>query len=281
MKQVRISIATILFLLAGAATAQEDISAPMVVPERAVGSDTQDQVFTIVENMPAFPGGEEAMFKYLGQNIKYPETAVNAGIQGTVYLTFVVDTNGSIRDAHVLRGIGGGCDEEALRVVNGMPLWVPGMQRGKAVKVQYNLPIRFTMTRDETAEPAIVQEPVVERGNQNGVFTIVEKMPEFPGGQEAMIKYLSKNIKYPEAAVSAGIQGAVYVSFTVDADGAIRDAEVMRGIGGGCDEEALRVVNSMPLWEPGMQRGEAVKVKYRMPIRFRLRDEQLEGGKKK
>ena len=135
--------------------------------------------------------------------------------------------------------------------------------------------------QEDIPAPIVVREPVVEPDNQNGVFNLVERMPEFPGGQEAMVEYLSKNIKYPEAAVSAGIQGAVYVSFTVDADGAIRDAEVMRGIGGGCDEEALRVVNSMPLWEPGMQRGEAVKVKYRMPIRFRLRDEQLEGGKKK
>ncbi len=135
--------------------------------------------------------------------------------------------------------------------------------------------------QEDISAPIVVREPVVEPDNQNGVFNFVDSMPEFPGGQEALVEYLSKNIKYPEAAIEAGIQGAVYVSFTVDADGAIRDALVMRGIGGGCDEEALRVVNSMPLWEPGMQRGEAVMVKYRMPIRFRLRDEQLEGGKKK
>ena len=135
--------------------------------------------------------------------------------------------------------------------------------------------------QEDIPAPIVVREPVVEPDNRNGVFNYVDSMPEFPGGQEAMVKYLSKNIKYPKAAIEAGIQGAVYVSFTVDADGAIRDAEVMRGIGGGCDEEALRVVNSMPLWEPGMQRGEAVMVKYRMPISFRLRDAQMKGGKKK
>ncbi len=281
MNQIRISIAALLLLLAGAAKAQEDTGITIVVTDQVVEPDGQDGLLTIVEELPEFPGGQGAMYKYLGENLKYPEAAVSAGIEGTVYVTFVVDTNGSIRDASVLRGIGGGCDEEALRVVNGMPLWVPGTQHGKAVMMKYNLPFRFAMEQEHIPAPIVVQEPVVEPDNQNGVFNLVEKMPEFPGGQEAMVNYLGKNIKYPEAAIEAGIQGAVYVSFTVDADGAIRDAEVMRGIGGGCDEEALRVVNSMPLWEPGMQRGEAVKVKYRMPIRFRPRDEQQEGGKKK
>lgn len=151
MNKVRMNIAAILFLLAGAATAQEDISSLRALPERAVDPDALGQVFHMVEMMPAFLGGHEAMFKYLGQNIKYPEAAVSAGIQGTVLVTFVVDTNGSIHDTPVLRGIGGGCDEEALRVVNGMPLREPGMQHGEAVRVQYNLPIRFRI-RDEDLE---------------------------------------------------------------------------------------------------------------------------------
>ncbi|MCW5900149.1 MAG: energy transducer TonB [Flavobacteriales bacterium] len=105
----------------------------------------EEQIFTIVEEMPSFPGGEAELFKYLGKNIKYPQMATDAGISGVVYVTFVVDRDGKIRDVKVLRGIGGGCDEEAVRVVKAMPPWKPGKQRGKPVTVQYNLPIRFTL----------------------------------------------------------------------------------------------------------------------------------------
>ncbi len=105
----------------------------------------EEQIFTIVEDMPAFPGGEPELFKYLGKAIKYPQMAQDAGISGVVYVTFVVGKDGKISDAKVLRGIGGGCDEEALRVVRAMPTWKPGKQRGKPVTVQYNLPIRFTL----------------------------------------------------------------------------------------------------------------------------------------
>lgn len=113
--------------------------------EEAVEEVVEEQIFTIVEEMPSFPGGEPAMMKYLANNIKYPAIAKDANIQGTVYVTFVVNEKGEVKDVKVLRSIGGGTDEEAIRVVENMPKWKPGKQRGKAVKVQYNLPIRFTL----------------------------------------------------------------------------------------------------------------------------------------
>ena len=122
---------------------EEDFEVEIIEePEEEV---VEEQIFTIVEEMPSFPGGEEELFKYLGKSIKYPQMAADAGISGVVYVTFVVDKDGKVKDAKVLRGIGGGCDEEAIRVVKAMPPWKPGKQRGKAVKVQYNLPIRFTL----------------------------------------------------------------------------------------------------------------------------------------
>lgn len=105
----------------------------------------EEEIFTIVEQMPEFPGGLEALFSYLGNKLKYPSMAKDANIQGKVYVTFVVDRDGSITNAKVLRGIGGGCDEEAIKVVENMPKWDPGKQRGKAVRVQYNLPINFIL----------------------------------------------------------------------------------------------------------------------------------------
>lgn len=137
---------------------EEEIEEELVIEDLEVDEETEiefieeveeeveeEQIFTIVEEMPSFPGGEAALMKYLGQNIKYPAIAKDAGIQGTVYVTFVVDEKGEVKDVKVLRSIGGGCDEEAIRVVENMPKWTPGKQRGKSVKVQYNLPIRFTL----------------------------------------------------------------------------------------------------------------------------------------
>jgi TonB family protein len=102
-------------------------------------------VFTIVEVMPQFPGGEAEMLKFIQANIRYPKDAKEKKIQGRVYVNFVVDATGKITDARVIRGIGGGCDEEALRVVNLMPTWKPGTQDGKAVRVAYNLPFNFSL----------------------------------------------------------------------------------------------------------------------------------------
>lgn len=104
-----------------------------------------EEIFAIVEDMPAFPGGEEALFKWLGNEVKYPAIAREAGISGVVYVAFVVGSDGKIKDAKVVRGVNKALDEEALRVVQKMPSWSPGKQRGKPVSVHYNLPIRFTI----------------------------------------------------------------------------------------------------------------------------------------
>lgn len=131
--------------------------------------------------------------------------------------------------------------------------------------------IEIDTEADEDTEIEIIEyeEEVVEEE----IFTVVEDMPEFPGGVSAMYQYLSKNIRYPEVAKEAGIQGKVYVSFVVDKDGSITDVKVLRGIPGGkmCDEEAVRVVKAMPKWNPGKQRGKSVKVSYMLPVQFTLR----------
>lgn len=105
----------------------------------------EEEIFTVVEEEPKFPGGMEALYKYLGQNIKYPQLARENGITGKVYVTFVVEKDGSIANPRILRDIGGGCGAEAIRVVKAMPKWSPGKQRGKAVRVQFNLPVNFNL----------------------------------------------------------------------------------------------------------------------------------------
>ncbi len=117
--------------------------APVQIEEEE--DETETQIFTVVENEPEFPGGMEALYKYLAQNIKYPQLARENGITGKVYVTFVVERDGSIANPKVLRDIGGGCGAEAIRVVKSMPKWTPGKQRGKAVRVQFNLPVNFNL----------------------------------------------------------------------------------------------------------------------------------------
>lgn len=105
----------------------------------------EDIVFVIVESMPEFPGGEQARLAYLNENIKYPSMAQEAGIQGRVFVEFVVEKDGRITGVRVIRGIGGGCDEEAIRLVSNMPSWIPGKQRNVPVRVRFNMPIRFVL----------------------------------------------------------------------------------------------------------------------------------------
>lgn len=115
------------------------------------------------------------------------------------------------------------------------------------------------------AAPVIKEEP-----KEPEIFVVVEQMPEFPGGDKALYEFLAKNIKYPAVAKDNGIEGKVYIKFVINEDGSVSQATVARGIGGGCDEEALRVVKDMPKWKPGKQRGKNVKVWYTLPVYFKL-----------
>ena len=115
------------------------------VKTQVIEQKVEAEVFLIVEEPPTFPGGESALYKWLGENLKYPEEAKELGIQGRVFVSFVVEPDGSTSNVVVKRGIGGGCDEEAIRIVKAMPKWAAGKQRGQPVRVQFNLPIKFTL----------------------------------------------------------------------------------------------------------------------------------------
>ena len=110
----------------------------------------------------------------------------------------------------------------------------------------------------------------IKHVDNDSIYQIVEVMPEFPGGVDKMMDYLSKSIKYPEAAKEKGISGRVFLSFVIEKDGAVSDVKVAKGIGKECDDEAVRVVKSMPKWKPGMQKGKPVRVSYMLPIFFKL-----------
>ncbi len=130
----------------GVSDIYEDYVIPEPEPEPEPEAEEEpEKVFSYVEDWPEFPGGEKAMYEFLASNIRYPAVARDNNIEGTVIVQFIVREDGSIEEPQVVRGIGGGCDEEALRVVKEMPAWIPGRQNEIAVAVKYNLPIRFAL----------------------------------------------------------------------------------------------------------------------------------------
>jgi periplasmic protein TonB len=125
-------------------TVQAPTPPPIDVPNEVVKKE-EETTFLIVEQMPEFKDGEKAMFRFLSENYKIPALARENGIEGTVYVSFVVNKDGEVRDIMIKRGISGGCNEEAVRVVSMMPKWKPGRQNGKAVNVAFTLPIKIRL----------------------------------------------------------------------------------------------------------------------------------------
>lgn len=219
--------------------------------------EMNEQVFTVVEKMPSFPGGDAELLKYIATNIKYPKESQDNGEQGRVICSFIVGRDGSVNNPEVLRGVTPLLNEEAVRVINTMPRWNPGMQRGKAVAVKYTVPITFRLK-------SLVEETKEE------TLTVVDVMPQYPGGDRELLKFIAQSIKYPTDAQEAGVQGRVICSFVVDKKGNIVEPKIIRGIDPSLDAEALRVIGMMPRWTPGRQDGKAVRVLYTVPITFRL-----------
>lgn len=284
MKQLKFTLIIIFCIVNGIAFAQKDT----IIDEEA---------FVIVDEMPVFPGceniedkdeqklcTEKELLKYMYQNITYPIEARENGIEGLVVLQFVIDEEGKVSGVHSLRGIGGGCEEEAVRVVesmNTMPtLWTPGQQEGEKVKVRYNLPIRFKLAAEP--EPTYLSTKL-----QEGVYTEVNQMPIFPGcseitdtteqrkcSEDALKKYIADNIQYPESAKNSKTEGVVGIQFIVSEFGAVMNIKIIKSMGSVLDAEAFRVINSMNLmsngWYPGMHQGKRVKVLYTIPVEFKL-----------
>ena len=244
--------------------------------------DPDNPVFEVVEQMPEFPdGGMSGLMQFLSKNIRYPVNAQKNGTQGRVTVQFVVNADGSISNIGIIRGVDPELDGEAVRVISTMPNWKPGMQKGKAVRVKYTVPVMFRLSDngqkeeykpvpkiDETVVVGYVPKQVP--AEEDPVFEVVENMPEFPGGMGGLMQYLSKNIKYPVEAQKAGIQGRVTMQVIIDKNGNVTNPKVTQPVDPLLDTEAIRVTASMPKWKPGTQRGMPVNVKYTFPIVFRL-----------
>ena len=213
----------------------------------------KDDVYVIVEDMPELVGGMAA----IQGKVTYPESAVEEGVEGRVFVQFVVNEDGTTGNVVVQKGIGAGLDEEAVRVVSEAK-FTPGMQDGEAVKVRMVIPITFKLKPDALSEEAL-------RTPKDGIYVIVENMPEPVGG----IAAIQTKVTYPESAREAGVEGRVFVHFVVNEQGDVQDVVVTQGVSSDLDEEAVRVMKEAK-FTPGMQDGKPVKVRMAIPITFKL-----------
>ena len=343
-------------------------------------------VYVVAEQNPEFPGGQKAMLKYIITNTRIPDSALSNNVHGTVYIRAVVEPDSTLTHVSVLRGLGYGCDEEALRVVASMPKWKPGVINGKKIRVTTNIPVYFTSKQNKTEQiytkvdslpilgtnnfsfpvyfkdhllypvdiidnkiidtvdvlfvvekdksisnvrlmhpkdslspydyeamrviskipvsaPAILNNrsvrmnlfiPVIfnYKNVDTTISTIVkhtynenifsyykpaspmvnpENMPEFPGGRHALMTYIASNLKYPPDARKKLMSGTVFVQFFIEKDGSVSHAKVIEGVCPSINTEALRVINSMPKWKPGIENGKPVRVQFTLPIKFSIR----------
>ena len=237
----------------------------------------QEEAMIVVEEMPGFPGGIFALMQYISANVEYPEQAKDNGIEGRVIVSFIVGKEGFIKNAQVEQSVDPLLDAEAIRVVAGMPNWTPGKAHGEAVDVKYSIPINFRLDPQpeqleiipvDTPEASDTVEILPE--NNDDVFMVVDEQPVFPGGIQELLKFMQQNITYPEEARNDTIQGRVMVSFVIDKEGNVIEPEIVRSAHPLLDQEAINMVSKMPQWIPGKQNGVPVKVKYTIPVNFRL-----------
>jgi len=302
-------------------------------------STPKDSVYSYVEKMPEFPGGEKEVVKFLSQAMRYPEAAQKKNEHGKVIVQFVITNTGKVANARVVKGVSTDLDNEALRVIGLLPDWIPGEQNGQKVSVYRIIPILFQSESLENAweanektvvvidnvkmpanfNPTIINfdkfatvsllKPFPEKEKsklmskygkmaENGVILLTSNkteiqyslpdstlnpikkekapckedaiLPVYPGGDANLLKYIADSIQYPFVARQTKTQGKVLVRFMVDTSGKVSDATVVRSVDYFLNKEAVRVVNSLPVWTPGMQCNNKLNFYVTMPVNFRL-----------
>ena len=260
----------------------------------------QGNILTVVEEMPVFPNcknipteserrvcSQKELLSYIYSNIQYPDSARKKDIQGLVVISFVVNEEGKVEQFKILKDIGEGCGDAAIKVIENMNklemIWQPGRQEGKIVKVKYNIPVKFKINKVPPAIEEIEKDELLEEMT----FKTVDVMPIVVGCESEtgdksrkrcselkLLKSLYSNLEYPTEARENGIEGLVVVTFVINKKGEVEQAAILKDIGGGCGEEVLRLINSMNSkgvkWIPGKQEGQPVKVRYNLPMRFKL-----------
>ncbi len=242
----------------------------------------------VVTSYPSFSYESQTVEQFVSNVMIYPKAAGTE--KGVVNINMVVNEDGSLSDVQVGSTSNPVFNDEAVRIVKSMPAWTPAKFKGKPVRLKVSLPIKFQPQETSSSmmigsfdvkgndeiggemlrAKEIIAQPESPTTKDQKVFDVVEQMPSYPGGPNALFAYLSTIIHYPEDAEENGAQGRVIVTFVVENDGSISEVKVAKSVFPSLDKEAVRVVSSMPRWNPGKQNGKAVRVKYTVPVTFRL-----------
>jgi bla regulator protein blaR1 len=220
-------------------------------------TDDSEVPFVVVEEMPLFPGGDQALLKYIAENTKYPPSAKTNNIQGRVILRFCVTADGDVNRISIMKGVDPMLDSEAIRVVGTLPQFNPGKQSGKAVPVWYMVPITFALDSEMAKGSPSKQD-----------ISGYDEVAVFPGGDEALDKFIKSNIKYPKWAKKKKLNGKVNINFCINKNGLVEGVTVYKGIDPELDGEAVRVIRMMPEWKPAKLSGSPVHVWYTIPVAF-------------
>lgn len=216
------------------------------------------------EPQPAFPGGETALKQFLQQHVQYPATAIAKKEEGYVVVKFTVDVQGNVTNPVIINGYRHqyALEKEALRIVRKMPRWIPAKRFKKVLAVDFYLPISFSLSEPVNTADTICYLPILPTA-------------EYPGGSEAMKKFLNKNSRYALDFETSNTEGRIFVQFIVDARGVIRNPVILRpGKNPLLEKEAIRLVNLMPRWKPCLQEGKLVAVQWNLPVPFMVPKEK-------
>jgi TonB family protein len=283
MYSPKIFLLLALFFLTGSVTIA-DLS--LMAQEPPVSES--DKIIEEPDIMPMYTGGTAEMHRFISKTLRYPPDAVARDAQGLVVYTFVVEKDGTLSNFNIIHRADSLLNEEALRILQNMPPWRPARHKGEIVRSTSYVPMYFKLNKNArvassgrsgassgsaTAKAYAKTDPDILENND--IYTIVDKMPQYATGETGLAKFISHNIRYPREALQEGIEGRILCSFIVAADGSVSNIEVVKGLNPSLDNEAIRVLGLMPKWIPGENEGEKVNVKCLLPIDFTIDEEPI------
>ena len=229
-----------------------------------------------------FPGGEEALYKYLSDNISYPLLLIKIEMEGEVDVKFTINEKGNTQNIEIVRGFDPLADDEVIRVLKTMPKWAEGENAEQELKITFTLNDHLRdllnkpqeekkpQKKEEKLEVKEITPPSKNDDIAAKTDTLLNKDPQFPGGREAMEAYFKKNMKYPKRAKELGIEGRVLFNITVSPEGEITEIRIFKGIFPECNEEAYYLIKKMPKWIPGLKDGKPASLRVMVPVPFEL-----------
>ncbi|MDQ2770115.1 MAG: energy transducer TonB [Bacteroidota bacterium] len=259
-----------LFSLSFAAQAQK-----RQLPPKPTATQVYDSV-----GQPAVPlGGTGKYAQFLAGHQQYPPAAMQRGAQGTVQVSFVVEKTGTVNEVKAETPVDPALDAEAIRLIKSGPHWTPAKNHGLVVRQRVTIPISFVLspgamvvTRPGKEQPITTPAAdIATSAISTQPAVVAPDRPTQPvGGNQAFFDWIEKTQQYPALARKRKVDGKVIVAFTVQTDGSLTDARVTKHLGSGLDEEALRLINAAPKWEPAMLGGKPIKQTMVLPVLFQL-----------